>query len=400
MPSSEFRFTRRQRAALTSICDTFAPGGDGLPSASEHGVVDAIEEAIASNPRPAERRQVGQLMGLWDTRAITAIGGGGFARFSGLSQSSREDVLRSWRDSRAVQRRAVFQALRRAALLMYLMKPGPDGRTSPVWEAAGFGGIPEKSAMGEVAEPVVHPTAPDRDMQLDCDVVVVGSGAGGGAAAAALAEAGLDVIVLEAGEAVPESELVPGEYEGYGRLYLNGGAMASDDAGTGLLAGATLGGGTTVNYTTAYRTPDAVREEWARAGAAGIAGEDYDRAIQAVFDRLEVNDEHTWVSRRDNLLQQAATQLGWSSLRVKRNAHGCPKGGEACATCGFGCPYGGKQSTARTWLADAERRGARILVRARAQRVIVRDGAARGVEAVTWEGRRIELRSRAVVASA
>src|SRR3954453_8623247 len=400
MPSSDFRFTPRQRAALTSICDTFAPGGDGLPSASEHGVVDAIEEAIASNPRPAERRQVAQLMGLWDTRVLTAIGGGGFARFSGLSQAAREDVLRSWRDSRAVQRRAVFQALRRAALLMYLMKPGPDGRTSPGWEAAGFGGIPDKSAMGDVVEPVVHPTEPDRDMQMDCDVVVVGSGAGGRGAGAALGEAGLDVVVLEAGEAVAESELVPGEYEGYGRLYLNGGAMASDDAGLGLLAGATLGGGSTVNYTTAYRTPDGVREEWGRAGVPAVTSPDYDGAMDAVFERPQVNDEHPWVSRRDELLQQAATQLGWSSIRVKRNAHGCPRGGEACATCGFGCPYGAKQSTARTWLADAQQRGARILVRARAQKVIVEGGAARGVEAVTWEGRTVTVRSRAVVSAA
>src|SRR4051812_46437191 len=176
MPSADFRFTPRQRAALGAICDTFAPGGDGMPSATEHGVVDAIEQAVAANPRKSERRQVAQLMGLWDTRVVTAIGGGGFERFSGLSQGRREDVLRSWRDSRAVQRRGVFQALRRAALLMYLMKPGPDGRTSPVWERAGFGGIPDRVA--DPAEPSVHPIEPDRDTQLDCDVVVVGSGAG------------------------------------------------------------------------------------------------------------------------------------------------------------------------------------------------------------------------------
>lgn len=397
MPATEFRFTPRQRAALTSIVDTFAPGVDGLPSASEHGVVDVIEEAVRSNPREAERKQVAQLLGLWDTALLTAFGGGGVKRFSRLSQERREGVLRSWRDSRLAQRRGAYQALRRAALLMYWMKPGPDGRSSPMWERAGFPGPPGKRE--DAAEPAFTPIVADGDMDLDCDVVVVGSGAGGGAAAGVLSEAGLDVVVLEAGDYIPESELDGSEFAGYASLYLNGGAMASQDGGTGLLAGATLGGGTTINYMTSYRTPQNVRAEWAGAGAAGVDGVDYDRAMDAVFERLGVNDEHSWVSTRDEMLQQAATKLGWSSVRVQRNARGCPRGGEACATCGFGCPYGAKQSTARTWLADAVQRGARVLVRARAERVRVEGGAARGIDAVTWEGHRITVRSRAVVAA-
>src|SRR4051794_10377574 len=397
MPDSQFRFTPRQRAALTAIADTFAPGGDGLPSASEHGVVEVIEEAVASNPREAERKQVAQLLGLWDTALLTAIGGGGFKRFSTQDQARRESVLRSWRDSRLAQRRGAYQALRRAALLMYYMKPGADGRTSPMWDRIGFPGPPGRAA--DAAAPAVTPIVADKDMDIDCDVVVVGSGAGGGTAAAVLSDAGLDVVVLEAGDYVPESELEGSEFQGYGQLSLNGGAMASKDGGTGILAGATLGGGTTVNYTTAYRTPDAIRDEWARAGAAGVTDDDYDQALDAVFERLEVNGEHSWVSARDELMQEAATELGWSSVRVNRNAHGCPRGGEACANCGFGCPYGAKQSTARTWLADASGRGARVIVRARAQRVRVENGEARGVDAVTWEGHRISLRSRAVVVS-
>ena len=397
MAESDFRFSERQRAALTAIADTFAPGIDGLPSASEHGVVNVIEEAVASNPRPAERRQVAQLLGLWDTVLLTAIGGGGLKRFSGLPQGRREDVLRSWRDSRAAQRRGAYQALRKAALLMYYMKPGPDGRSSPMWDRIGFPGPPGRTQ--EAAAPALTPIRPDRDMDLECDVVVVGSGAGGGPAAAVLAEAGLAVIVLEAGDYVPESELEGSEFQGYGSLYLNGGAMSSQDGGTGLLAGATLGGGTTINYTTAYRTPDEIRAEWAHAGAAGVEGPDYERSMDAVFDRLGVNDEHSWVSDRDAILQEAAVALGWSSVRVQRNAHGCPRGGEACANCGFGCPYGAKQSTARTWLADAAGRGAQVLVRARAQRVRIEEGAARGVDAVTWEGHRITIRSRAVVSA-
>src|SRR3954466_9066229 len=397
MATPDFRFSDRQRGALTAIVDTFAPGGDGLPSASEHGVVEVIEEAVASNPRPAERRQVAQLLGLWDTSLLTAVGGGGFKRFSSLPQARREDVLRSWRDSRAAQRRGAYQALRKAALLMYYMKPGADGRTSPMWERIGFPGPPGKREDG--AAPALTPIVADSDMDIDCDVVVVGSGAGGGAAAGVLSEAGLDVVVLEAGDYVPETELDGSEFQGYASLYLNGGAMASQDGGTGLLAGSTLGGGTTVNYTTAYRTPEPVRQEWAAAGATGVDGPDYEAAMDAVFGRLEVNDEHSWVSERDGLMQQAAHDLGWSAVRVQRNAHGCRRGGEACANCGFGCPYGAKQSTARTWLADAAQRGARVVVRARAQRVRGENGAARGVDAVTWEGHRITVRSRAVVAA-
>jgi long-chain-alcohol oxidase len=214
-----------------------------------------------------------------------------------------------------------------------------------------------------------------------------------------LSSAGLDVVVLEAGDYVPETELDGSEFQGYSSLYLNGGAMSSQDGGTGLLAGATLGGGTTVNFTTAYRTPDAVRDEWSRAGAAGVDGPEFDRSMDAVFERLGVNDEHSWVSSRDELLQEASVELGWSSVRVQRNARGCPRGGEACATCGMGCPYGAKQSTARTWLADAASRDARVLVRARAQRVRIENGQARGVDAVTWEGHRVTVRARAVVAS-
>jgi long-chain-alcohol oxidase len=397
MAGSEFRFNDRQRAALTAIADTFAPGSNGLPSASEHGVVEVIEEAVASNPRPAERRQVAQLLGLWDSALVTAIGGGGLKRFSGLSQERRENVLRSWRDSRAAQRRGAYQALRKAALLMYYMKPGPDGATSPMWERIGFPGPPGRTA--DAAEPALTPTVPERDMDIECDVVIVGSGAGGGPAAAVLSDAGLDVVVLEAGDYVPESELEGSEFQGYGLLYLNGGAMSSQDGGTGLLAGATLGGGTTVNYTTAYRTPEEIRAEWAHAGADGVDGPEYQRSMDSVFERLGVNDEHSWVSDRDAILQEAAVELGWSSVRVQRNAHGCPRGGEACANCGFGCPYGAKQSTARTWLADATGQGARVLVRTRAQRVRIEHGAARGVDAITWDGHRITLRSRAVVSS-
>ena len=113
----------RQLGALRAICDTLCPTEDGLSSARELGVPEALTEAVALNPREAERRQLALLLSLWDSPALGALGGVGPRRFSGLDQDGRERVLRSWADSRSPQRRAAFQALRKGALLFYYMLP-------------------------------------------------------------------------------------------------------------------------------------------------------------------------------------------------------------------------------------------------------------------------------------
>jgi long-chain-alcohol oxidase len=47
--------------------------------------------------------------------------------------------------------------------------------------------------------PTIEPVNIESDTVLGSDVVVVGSGAGGGTAAAVISQAGLDVIMIEAG---------------------------------------------------------------------------------------------------------------------------------------------------------------------------------------------------------
>jgi len=60
---------------------------------------------------------------------------------------------------------------------------------------------------------------------------------------------------------------------------------------------------------------------------------------------------------------------------------------------------GAKQSVVKTWLADAQAAGARLIVSTKVARVIVEGGAARGVIARTADGHRLEIRARAVVAA-
>src|SRR5437588_10091091 len=113
------RLVSRQYRALSEICDAFCPSGNGLPSATELGVPDAVIEAVGRNPRRSERQQLAALLSLWDTPAIGGLSGAGLKRFSALPREERERVLLRWGDSKVVQQRSVFQALRKASLLFY-----------------------------------------------------------------------------------------------------------------------------------------------------------------------------------------------------------------------------------------------------------------------------------------
>ncbi|HEY2768441.1 MAG TPA: GMC family oxidoreductase N-terminal domain-containing protein, partial [Solirubrobacteraceae bacterium] len=387
--------TPRQRRALEEICDAFCPAGDGLLSASELGVPEAMLAAVARNPRESERRQLLTLLSLWDTPALGALGGVGFKRFGALGRAEREQVLLAWGDSRLVQRRAVFQALRKGVLLFYYMLSAPGGARNPAWDAIGYDG---PLGLLEGAPPRALTTTPvDRPTRLECDVVIVGSGAGGGAAAGVLSAAGLDVIVIETGDYYDDEDFDGSELGAITRYYMAAPA-ATHDQSVALLAGSCLGGGTVVNYSTSFRTPDDVREEWAGHGVPAFATSEYADSLDAVDQRLGVNQEHNEPSTREHKLQEACVKLGWHIDAMPRNVRRCAQGKE-CGYCGLGCRVGAKQSVVKTWLADANAAGARLVVRTKVDRVIVEGGAARGIEARTVEGHALTVKARAVIAA-
>jgi choline dehydrogenase-like flavoprotein len=381
----------KQRKALASIAATFCPEPNGVPSIDELGVVDAVVRTLGQ-AREAEQRQVAQLLGLWDTPVLTAFGGGGFRRFGSLPRERREQVLRSWCDSRLPQRRAAFQALRKASLLFYYMLPGPGGTRNGAWDAIGYPG-----PLGSVDDPAsraLTPISVSGDMALDCDVVVVGSGAGGGTAAAVLAGAGLDVVVIEAGGYYDQGDFDGSEHKALTEYYMAA-PSATVDQSVSLLAGACLGGGTVVNYTTSFRTPDEIRQEWASYGVPAFAGDEFTRSLDAVCARLGVNQDYSTPSSRDQVMQEGCAKLGWHIDAMPRNVEGCDQG-VSCGYCGLGCRLGAKRSTSATWLVDAARAGARILVGTHVDRVMVERGAAQGVQAITDRGYKVTARARAV----
>src|SRR5439155_14387134 len=109
----------------------------------------------------------------------------------------------------------------------------------------------------------IRPVTIRTDATLHCDVVVIGSGAGGGVVAAELTAAGKDVIVLEKGGYRNEADFTHLEGDALETMYDAGGLLATSDLGLVVLQGATLGGGTVINYTTSFPTPESVRRQWA-----------------------------------------------------------------------------------------------------------------------------------------
>src|SRR5262245_55495212 len=203
--------SERGRAGLDAICDTFVPGLDGLPSATELHVPDVIVGAMGSNPSADVRDGFAGLIEGWDPS------------FASSSQEQREKVLLEWCDSEDVMQRAAFQALRKLSVILYYTLPWQGDGKNPVDAAIGYPG--PHGRLQDAPPRMIEPLAITEDTELDADVVVVGSAAGGGTAAGVLAKEGLDVVVVEAGGYFSEEDFDGAELNGFVRLYLGGGGV-------------------------------------------------------------------------------------------------------------------------------------------------------------------------------
>ncbi len=298
--------------------------------------------------------------------------------FAKLPRQRREAILQAWSASALPLKRAGFQALKRLIHVAHYCWPGPTGR-HPAWDHTGYPGPlpPPQQGTTRLAEPTV-----DRDMTLECDVVVVGSGAGGGVVAGVLAESGRDVIVLERGLNAGSEDMTQIEGDMLGALYLRGGLLMSQNGSMPILAGGCVGGGTVINYTTSLPLPAATRAEWdERAGIHLFTTARFGESVERVSRRLDVGTRWTTPGTRDRILERGCRALGWHVATIPRNVTECREGTE-CGFCAYGCRHGAKNSTARTYLADAVDRGARLVSRCDVRAIMIEGERAVGVRAV------------------
>ena len=209
----------------------------------------------------------------------------------------------------------------------------------------------------------------DADRSLEADVVIVGSGAGGGVTAEILALAGLKVIIVEEGALRSSSDFKMREADAYPGLYQESAARQTLDKGVKILQGRTVGGSTTVNWTSSFRTPAPTLAVWReRFGLADYDSDTLAPWFEMMEARLHVGDWQAAPNENNGLLKRGLDKLGIPSGFIRRNVNGCWNLGY----CGMGCPTNAKQSMLVTTIPSALDHGATLVTRARAERFVLR----------------------------
>jgi len=222
-------------------------------------------------------------------------------------------------------------------------------------------------------------TAADREdgADLECDVCIVGSGAGGAVTASVLAEAGLSVVILESGGHYKREDFDLDERKAYTRLYQDRALRTTADSAITVLQGKSVGGGTTVNWTTCFRTPGRILEHWQQAFGLDVLTE---QALAPHFDHVEAQlSISPWIealaNENNRVIADGCAKLGWESSVVNRNVLGCANSGY----CGLGCPYDAKQGMLLTTIPKAIEAGAQLIPRAQVQKLNVAKGRVQSV---------------------
>ncbi len=304
-------------------------------------------------------------------------------RFSRASLDARQDFLRRLEGSN----------LRLAGDLLLFLK---------VLAGLGYGSDPRvRAAVGyemrcEVSEPApVSDRAPSDlgDMRPpvggeECDVAIVGSGAGGAVAAALLAEAGLEVVVLEAGRHLDHRSYPEEPLAALGALYRDGGlTIAEGRPAIPTPVGRAVGGTTVINSGTCFRAPDTVLAGWSSEHGIGWATElegDYAEA-EEMLDVQPVDPER--MGRNGQLLREGAEALRARHEPLSRNAGRCFQ----CSSCPAGCRLDAKRAMHVSYLPRAVAAGARLRAETEARRIAFRRGSATGLDCVV----RVDGRTRA-----
>lgn len=265
--------------------------------------------------------------------------------------------------------------------------------------------VPDPIAAGlEQGWQVIDASTLSADKTLEADVVIVGTGAGGGITAEILSKAGLKVVLLEEGPLKSSRDFKLRESDAYPQLYQESGERQTKDKAISILQGRSVGGSTTVNWTSSFRTPPSTLEVWNKQhGLPDLTVEALAPWFAMAEKRLNIHNWPGEPNRNNDLLRVGTEKLGISWGRINRNVNGCWNLGY----CGMGCAVNAKQSMLITTIPAALGQGATLVHRVRVEKLGIEGDKVSTVEChgldstgLLPSGRKLSVRARHVVLSA
>jgi choline dehydrogenase-like flavoprotein len=221
-----------------------------------------------------------------------------------------------------------------------------------------------------------------RDIDIECDVVIVGSGAGGGTTAEILTKAGLKVLMIEEGPFKSSSDFRMRERDAYPQLYQESAGRQTKDKGIVILQGRSVGGSTTVNWTSSFRTPPTTLAHWERQwGLSEFSVNAMAPWFAKMEERLSITPWSVPPNENNDILKRGCDKLGIPAAAIKRNVKGCWNLGY----CGMGCPTNAKQSMLVTTIPASLDSGMSLIHSARAERLSHRYGRITSLIAIGME---------------
>jgi len=339
-----------------------APGVGGLPVAERDVEVSG---PVAEFMRSLSPKALGQMrLGLRIFEWLPFP-----RRFSHLDAAARDRFLQRLERSRLGLKHELLLMAKVLSTLGYAVTPQVRGAIGfEVGCGLADGSLPEPAgSLGDTEPPAGGE---------ECDVVIVGSGAGGAVAAATLAEAGLDVLVLEAGGHYNRDNYPSDQLDAIANLYREGGlTIAAGKPAIPVPVARAVGGTTVINSGTCFRAPDPVLEDWRQRFGIGWAGQlDADFAEAEDFLRVTPLDPER-MGRNGQLAMEGAAAVGASGGPISRNAGSCVQ----CSSCPFGCAIDAKRGMHVSYLPRAVAAGARVRAGVEVDRVLFEGDRAVGV---------------------
>ena len=368
-----------RRTAL-AVARAIIPGTERIPAADE-GLVERVD-AFVRGFSPWAARLLILALRLLDLSAVLRTG----RRLRALAAERRETVQRFWYG---------FLPLRLVLTVVSMLYKVLHFDEPRVYEAMGGR---SREAPRNIEQPrwleQIHPAAAWPEGEgVECDVVVVGTGAGGAVVGHSLAERGHAVVFLEEGEHYRRDSFDGRSLSAHRRFFRMG--VGVGNVVIPVYVGRLVGGSTAVNGATCFRTPPWVLDRWCEDLATG---EFTPERMASLFARVERYLQiapacQPQVGPIAKVIARGCDKLGWSHFAIQRNAVDC----EGSGFCDFGCRTDARRSANLTYVPAALSKGAVLFTGARADRVLVENGRAVGVEAVAKGGRRLRVRARKVV---